>query len=65
MKTLTWIVMNPTDSTYHLFKADSVESLGETLGATDIEENGTYIGHNSPAYQVACVDTTTIYDLRG
>jgi len=45
-------------------KADSIESLAETLGATDIEENGTYIGHNTPAYQVIDVAEPTIHDLR-
>lgn len=64
MKTKTYIVLNPKDCTYNLFKADSIESLMKTLGVNDVEENGTYIGYNSPEYQVIDSSKVTIFDLR-
>lgn len=64
MKTKQWLVLNPHDSEYALFKADSLDSLMRTLGTTDCEENGTYISHNTPVYQVLDINDTTFYDLR-
>lgn len=67
MKTRNWIVLNVRDSTYALFRADDLKTLANILGVDPekTDENGTYIGHRSPDYQVIEISRSTIYDMYG
>lgn len=60
-----YIVLNPNASTYELKEAECVEDIAAELFCEDVEVNGTYIAHNSPAYQVIEIGSELdVYDLR-
>lgn len=59
-----YIVLNPHNSTYELRRAKTLQLLARELHCEDIEENGTYISHATPAYQVIDVGDSTVFDLR-
>lgn len=60
-----YIVLNPKDSTYKLKEAEHIDDIASELLCKDVEVNGTYIAHNSPAYQVIEIEPgLDVYDLR-
>ena len=60
----SFIVLNPTESTYEVVRAESIEALSRELGLLDVEVNGTYISCNCPTRQVIAVADSTVFDLR-
>ncbi|MDJ0905387.1 MAG: hypothetical protein QNI96_05165 [Woeseiaceae bacterium] len=60
----TYIVLNPHTSTYELRRANTLQLLARDLGCDEIDENGTYISHATPDYQVIDVGDSTVFDLR-